>query len=407
MDSIWSWNWISSQENLMGVLAVPIAIYTIISTQKNWHSLWDNKLTLQDRGLLMRIAALLITPIIVFFHECGHAVATIQCGGEVEKFYYGFVWGYVIPRGSFTTLQLLWIAFSGNLVEVMLGVVALVIAIFSSAPAVVALGVYVFLWAVGGTLVFYTIMSMMGAYGDWTQIYASPCKEQVFIIGCFHAAFVLFLTWCIYSKSAALWFARKTNPGMMEEEELLFAKLKQQPEQEQKKDLVALSEFYYTKGVYKIAREYAEEVLKADPENDGALLILAAIKYERGNFADAKTFYVRAAQSAQANPLIQAKAYMGAADCHVQIVTQRLRGGDGKIGDWSEAVSLQSRAHELMPELGDPLFYRAELFLRQHLYNRAENDFRDMLQKKCLDSRLFERARIRLAGLMQTKRAEQ
>lgn len=404
MDSIWNWNWISGQENLMGVLTVPIALYTIVTACKQWSSLWDNKLTTQDRGLLMRIAALLITPIIVFFHECGHAVATIQCGGEVEKFYYGFVWGYVIPRGSFTDLQHLWIAFSGNLVEILLGIVALLIAINSSAPAVVALGVYVFLWAVGGTLVFYTVMSMMGAYGDWTQIYSSPCREQVYAIGLFHAAFVVFLAWAIYSKTASLWFARKTNPGMMEEENLLFAKLEKSETSER---LITLSEFYYRKGVYRVSKQYAEEVLKTNSEEPGALLILAALRYERGNFAEAKKLFIQSAQSSQANPLTQAKAYMGAADCHVQAVTQRLRGGDGSIGDWSEAVSLQSRAHDIMPDLGDPLFYRGELFLRQHLYNRAENDFRDMLQKNCLDSRLFERARIRLAGLNQAKLTEQ
>jgi hypothetical protein len=52
-----------------------------------------------------------------------------------------------------------------------------------------------------------------------------------------------------------------------------------------------------------------------------------------------------------------------------------------------------------MPDLGDPLFHRAELFTRQHLYNRAENDFRDMLQLKCLDPDLFDRAEANLAAL--------
>jgi hypothetical protein len=396
--------WIFKSQNLMALMAIPIAISTLLTAKKNWSSLWDDDLTGQDRSLLMRIAIFIIMPVIVFFHECGHAVATVQCGGEVEKFYYGFLWGYVIPRGTFTDLQVLWIYLAGNLVEILLGVVALTIAFVASAPSIVALGVYVFFWAVGGTLIFYTLLSVLGAYGDWQAIYASPLREAVYGIGVLHAIVVLFIIWAAYSKTTALWFARKTNPGMAEEERKLMARLAQS---DSAANLIELAGFYYTHGVYKIANHYVDLVLKNSPEQPQALLISAWLKYAESKYEDAKKVFTFCAQSAHAEPLLQAKAYMGAADAQVQLTLERLRGADGKIEDWSEAVSLQSRAHDLVPELGDPLFYRAELFLRQHLYNRAENDFRDMLQKNCLDSRLFERARRRLAGLKQDSCSEQ
>ena len=396
-------DWIFKSQNFMALISVPIAISTIISVRKSWTVLWDGKLTSADRSLLMRIALFIIMPIIVLFHECGHAAATILCGGQVAEFYYGFLWGYVVPRGNFTELQILWIYLAGNLVEIALGLVALLVAIFATAPAVVALAVYVAFWAVGGTLIFYTLLSVIGAYGDWQAIYTSPLRNEVHMIGVLHGVAVALIIWAAYSKTAALWFARKTNPSMVPKENELL----QNAQAGGANELLQLAWFYYQVGVNKVARKYLKDIEKQSANLPEAILLLGWITYAENNYKEAQRIFISCAQNEQSEPVLQARAYMGAADSQVQLVGARLRGGEGSGQDWSEAVSLLSKAHDIAPDMGDPLFYRADLFMKQHLYNRAEHDLRDLLQLRCLDSNLFERAQVKLAAFTAAAKTEQ
>jgi hypothetical protein len=389
-------DWFIKSQNFMALIAVPIAISTVIRAKKNWVLLWDADLTGEDRSLLQSIALFVIMPFIVFFHECGHAAATIACGGQVEKFYFGFLWGYVIPSGTFTNLQILWIYLAGNLAEIALGFVALIIAVFATSPAVVALSVYVAFWAIGGTLIFYTLLSVIGAYGDWVAIYTSPLTHLVALIGSVHAILIGLIIWAAYSKTTTLWFARKTKPEMIQPEKELLATVQADSSAE---NLLKLAWFYYRNGAKKIARSYSNRIEKDFPFLPGNQLLDGWLKFSGGDLAGARRAFDKCADNLDAGDTLRARALMGAAVCSVSAVETRLRGAQGTVEDWSEGVALYSKAHQTMPDLGDPLFHRAELFTRQHLYNRAENDFRDMLQLKCLDPDLFDRAEANLAAL--------
>src|SRR5579885_438852 len=104
-------------------LLIPLAILTIRDAKKNWRQLWDNDLSMQDRQLLQRINVILLLPLVVLLHECGHAVATLWAGARVQEFHFGGWWGYVVPVGNLTPEQDLIIFLAGNLVEVVIGLI--------------------------------------------------------------------------------------------------------------------------------------------------------------------------------------------------------------------------------------------------------------------------------------------
>ena len=194
-------------------LMIPIMIYTAILLKKSWPSIIDENLTAVDRHVLKQAAMLLVLPLVVMIHELGHVVAIHLVGGTVKEFHYGILWGYVIPDGSFNSAQFLTIYLSGNALQVLTGLIFLWIAVMSTTPWVVAICTYSALWSIGETLIFYTIMSYFGFYGDWKVIYSNPEKGAVIGVAISHAVTVAAMIYCIYSQRLRLWFAEKTNPG--------------------------------------------------------------------------------------------------------------------------------------------------------------------------------------------------
>jgi hypothetical protein len=389
---------ILSSQNLIALVALPIALSTVFNAKKNWSKLWDQDLTGTDRALLMRIALFIIMPIIVLFHECGHAAATLLFGGEVEKFYYGYLWGYVIPRGNFSDWQILWIYLAGNLVEIFLGLVALIVAIRSTKPAMVALSIYVSFWAIAGTLVFYTLLSLIGAYGDWQGIYSTQVPGAVLLIAAFHVIFVIAIIWAAYSQTTALWFARRTRPEMIAPEKILLEILDKDRTTE---NLLAMAKFYYQNNLSKIAKNYCERVEKSCPDLPENLLMRGLVAAALNQIPESLAFLGRCVENKNSSNITRAIAFIGMADCQVFQTESRLRGSIGQASDWNEAIELYTKAWQAAPELGDPLYKRAGLRMRQNSHKLAEEDLRKMLQLTCLDSNMFESARARLSRLEQ------
>jgi hypothetical protein len=194
------------------LLIVPIMVVTIIELAKNWQSVWDNQVTKKDREILMKTAMFLLLPIAVFFHELGHAWATLQFGGTIKEFHYGILWGYVIPDGDFSLLQLLIIYLAGNIVELVIGILALIAScLVTSAPFIILL-TYFGLWCVGGTIILYPALSFTGMYGDWIAIYSIPLKQWTNMILIVHISLVSLLLVGIYNKSVKGWYASRTGP---------------------------------------------------------------------------------------------------------------------------------------------------------------------------------------------------
>lgn len=160
-----------SQFDLISLLYTVVSLNVLWRLKHNWASFWDEVVTPDDRQLADAVAVFLLIPIGVFFHELGHAIATWQMGGTVLEFQWRIFWGYVVPGGEFTINQRWWLAFSGNLVSILLGAIAIplfqrvqfpilkeILRTFARVELIYA-------------LVLYPFISLTGQWGDWLTIY--------------------------------------------------------------------------------------------------------------------------------------------------------------------------------------------------------------------------------------------
>jgi hypothetical protein len=204
-------NWFLRSQDFLIVVIVPLMVLTANNLIKNWKSVWDDNLTRKDQDLLMRTTVFLLLPIAVLLHETGHAVATTALGGRVVEFHYGLLWGFVVPEGNFTPVQTLLIYLSGNVVEIVIGLISLLASLCVTAPALITVLTYFGFWTIGSTIVLYPALSLAGMYGDWSAIYATPLTDWKVAIGGLHVLLVAGLAYCLYSESVRLRFVRRTN----------------------------------------------------------------------------------------------------------------------------------------------------------------------------------------------------
>ncbi|BAZ40879.1 hypothetical protein NIES4101_68400 [Calothrix sp. NIES-4101] len=190
--------------DLFSAFSTVLTIDTILRLANNWNSVWDNSITSKDRLLIQRTATFIFIPIGVFFHELGHAVTTLLFGGEVVEFQWRVFWGYVVPQGSFTPEQIWWIAFSGNLISIALGIFGL-IAVFFVKKAVIQELLYTFaIVELVYSLIFYPIFSFTAFRGDWLTIYNFSIQPYAQITLGFHLLLLLNLWYITKSQ----WFLK-------------------------------------------------------------------------------------------------------------------------------------------------------------------------------------------------------
>ncbi|WP_232435733.1 GNAT family N-acetyltransferase [Rivularia sp. PCC 7116] len=183
-----------SSFDFMAIIYGIISIDTILRLFNNWGSFWDDKVTAKDRFILERVAVFILIPLGVFFHEVGHALATLQVGGEVREFQWRVVWGYVIAVGNFLPVESWWIAFSGNLVSIALGFIA-ILAVPLVKKTVLKHLFYTFSQAqLVYSLVVYPIFSFTTSRGDWLTIYDLSIKPLAQITLGIHLV-IVFALW--------------------------------------------------------------------------------------------------------------------------------------------------------------------------------------------------------------------
>lgn len=201
----------SFSSDWVNLLAIPFILWTVKDVIAGWKGLWDDDLTFEDRQLLMRMVIFVMLPGVVFFHELGHYLAALSVGVPVAKFHYGPVMGYVETYGCTDPAKRLWIAFSGNLVQILIGLLSLVVAGISKSPPVVATAVYFGLYTVASTVVFYALLSLGGFYGDWIQMYTNSFLPGVAAIIVFQLLIIAGLAWAVYAPLPKAWFAEHTK----------------------------------------------------------------------------------------------------------------------------------------------------------------------------------------------------
>lgn len=187
-------------------------VLTLFQLVRNWRSIFDDQVSPNDREILMRTAMFILLPIAVFFHELGHAWATLHFGGTVKTFHYALLWGYVVPEGTFSQMQILSIYLAGNLIELIIGFLALIASCLVTSPALITLMTYFGVWCVGGTIILYPALSLSGMYGDWSAIYSCPLKEWTTNILVIHLILVVLLLGTLYNPAVKRWYNLRVNP---------------------------------------------------------------------------------------------------------------------------------------------------------------------------------------------------
>lgn len=184
-----------SNLDMISILYTIVSINVIWRLGTNWKSFWDDNVTIADRQLADAIAVFLMIPLGVFFHEVGHALATLQMGGTVEAFQWRIFWGYVVPGGRFTASQWWWLAFSGNLVSILLGAIAFPLVLFTRRKILrlilLTFGRIQLVYA----LVLYPLISFLGQRGDWLLIYNWTIQPYAKITLAIHMVILVGLWW--------------------------------------------------------------------------------------------------------------------------------------------------------------------------------------------------------------------
>lgn len=180
---------------LMGL----VSIRSLFVTVRKRRELFDDHFTAADRQQLSEAAFFLLLPLSVPLHEAGHAITVLAFGGQIDGFGWYFFYGFVEHSGFYTANQLFWIALSGNLVSIGLGLIALALAILR--PVKPPINYMLFIFGVAcliNALIFYPLLDFLGGVvGDWSQIYTRDTTTLSTITAVSHVLFVLagFVIW--------------------------------------------------------------------------------------------------------------------------------------------------------------------------------------------------------------------
>jgi hypothetical protein len=352
--------------DLQVLLLVPLMVITILSVKKNWQSLFDNNLTAADRSELKRVAFILLEPIVVFFHELGHALTTIFFGGKIVEFHYAILNGYVVPSGIFTHMQDFWITLNGNLVGIGIGYLCLIAALFVEAPAVVATLVYLGLFSVGGTVIVYAFMSIFGLYGDWIQIYTAPLPLAVSIVGVCHAAMIASLIYMVKSRKTRMWFSRKTDPAWAKTLDVAEETAKSDPSV---RNLQNLAITYHDASLDDFAIDILNKCVELDATAPSTRMLFGALNFDRGKYKEAADDFQAVLQNDRADDFLKSKAFMDLG--YTSMARGRVARENPKKSN-EEALAFFDKAINVAPSLGDPRVQRATLLNSLGRFSEAE-----------------------------------
>lgn len=340
----------------LNLLFLPLALTTAIQLGKRWPTLWVAELTAERRQFLQRVVIFLLLPIVVLGHELGHVAAIRFFGGSVAEFHYSFLSGYVVPAQSFPPDETVWLYFSGNLVQIVIGIAAGLAATLASSPPVVALLVYLALWSAGGTAIVYALLSFTGFYGDWVHIY-SQIDGLVLSIAIFHAMIATVVLWALYGEKPRLWFTGKTDRQWRARQRQLLDNL---PAGGSYQDLVDLCQFYLNKNFLKTADRYLSDALAIAPDAPPVRLLQGSLLEARGATRQALDLYEQLACSSLESSGMRGAALLARGKLEL------------KQGLTSEALASLKQAENLLPALSDPHYYQALVLRAAERHGEAD-----------------------------------
>jgi hypothetical protein len=361
----------------LNLLFLPLMAVTVVQLLRGWKNFWDEDFTAYDRQLAQRVVLFLLLPLVVLCHELGHVAAVKYFGGTVREFHYAFLSGYVVPGEQFGPNETVWLYFSGNLVQILIGLGAGLAALLVSSPPAVALLAYLALWSVGGTVIVYALLSVTGLYGDWVNIYTSEFSPSVLAIACFHAFCAALVVWCLYADRPRLWFTRKTNPGWAGEYDSLESCVRQSPSAE---NWLNLGWSLYRKELYRKSGECLAAARKFLPEAPAVIFLEAAIAEGRQKSAQAVKCYQRLLSQPQLSDNTRLLALNSLGQC---LARQRRT---------QEALTTFNQACLAAPEIADPHYLKAMLLYSDGRLEEAERELLEACRLNWLDRSLADNA---------------
>lgn len=173
--------------DLLSLLYLAVALYTLWQLPGRWRSLVDAEYTDDDRNLANRVGFLLLTPLGVLVHELAHMAAATMLGGREISMSFRVYWGYVQYRGQVGPVAEWIIASAGPGSSLILGLLVGYASLrlrqpwrdigMSFAHATLLL-----------VLVLYPGMSLVDGIGDFRWIYSSQTPNLAIVAGAAHAA---------------------------------------------------------------------------------------------------------------------------------------------------------------------------------------------------------------------------
>ena len=349
---------------LVLLIGLALGAYTAYDLARHWRLFWDDDIRPEDRMRAARVAFLLIVPLGVLLHEVGHALAVWQLGGQVREFNWSYLSGYVVPDRNFDALGEWWVFFSGNLVSILLPVVALGVLLLpvGRMARYLALTFARLQWYY--SLIGYPLLSLGGAQGDWVAIYGIPPWPLKVVLGVVHVGLILLAVWLERRPTYRRWEALLSAAARAEVAVRETAVL-QRPDDPQ--PLLALADFYARQGDLVLAQQAVQRALALDPDRPATLVAAAALAMETERYSQAADLYRRALNGlggSQASA--QVAAWLGQA-------YQKLDRTDQAIAAYTQAIDGGHTAP-------DVYYWRARAYVRRRDLPAAREDFRRAAQ---------------------------
>jgi tetratricopeptide (TPR) repeat protein len=273
----------------ISVLAACLSVQTLFQLLRNWRSFWNAHVTLRDQSIAQRLAIFVLLPLTVPLHELGHCLATWQVGGTVAAFQWRFFWGYMIPVGDFSPAEYWWIALSGNLVSIILGLLAIFL-ILLVRQRILAELLYSFVCIdLINSLALYPLMSVTSNGGDWKSIYDFKVQPYAGLCLLVHIGLLWWLRRLYYSPAAVRWRLARNLSTLNSWEKLQATAIRanaQASANEDHQDLdtaIAKFNFLTRYGEDHAAQKIAKKLLATMPQNHRVQLLRVAIAHSKGN----------------------------------------------------------------------------------------------------------------------------
>lgn len=358
-------DWQLISHYILGIVTLPVSIYTVKCVVENFGTLFDEDLTIKDRNLLKQFAFFVLLPMVVLFHEIGHALAARYFGATVTAFHWSIFWGEVVIDGKLTPIQHYIIALAGNLFQLATCFFALGLALIETSPALVALSVYFYIFNGLACLIGYPLLSLTAWNDDFAMIYGQPNLQIATITGIVHLLLIALFLFTFFSTTGRLWFVKKTRPAWYKE----FSKVLARAQQENDAiNYLSVAWQYYFVGLDRLCEKSLDKVQELDGQLMDVWLLRGYIHQSKGRFESAILCFKEITDSGCPDKVLIARAWMACGHCQAQ----QIENSRAAKPDWHEVLKSYKQASLTESSLADPHYYLGVTLIKAELLKDAE-----------------------------------